>query len=82
MRTFILIALLATLLSIPAFAQQKKNDAIEKNCKKCHSTAIIYNKKYDSAKWDATIERMKKHGLVVSADDEKTVKDFLYSMKK
>ncbi len=80
MRTLVLIVVLAALLSIPAFAQ--KNDAVEKNCKKCHSTAIIYNKKYDIAKWDATIERMKKNGLAISADDEKTVKDFLYTLKK
>ena len=60
-----------------------KNDAIEAHCNNpaCHSSDTVYNaSKRTPARWDSTFTRMVRHGLKVTADQEKEIKDYLYTL--
>lgn len=79
MKKIISIVFVAMLcLSTMAFAA---NDLVEKHCSSCHGTAQIYAKKGSTGYWDNVMKRMKRHGLQISADDEKAVMDYLYTLK-
>jgi mono/diheme cytochrome c family protein len=87
MRTLI-IALAATLIAIPAVAQEKPVelkkapglDKVEGNCSGCHSLDyIVMNSPYpNAALWDAEVAKMiKAFGAPISDADAKVIADYL-----
>lgn len=89
MRTFI-IALLATMIAAPAFAQNQLQqiklkpgagvDAVERNCGTCHSLAYIpMNSPFlNAAGWNAEVTKMiKALGAPIGDADAKAITDYL-----
>ena len=89
MRTFI-IALLATMIAAPAFAQDRLQqiklkpgsglDAVERNCGTCHSLAYIpMNSPFlNAAGWSAEVTKMiKAMGAPIGDADAKAIADYL-----
>lgn len=89
MRTF-LIALLATMIAAPAFAQNQLQqiklkpgaglDAVERNCATCHSLAYIpMNSLFlNAAGWNAEVTKMiKAMGAPIGDADAKAIADYL-----
>ncbi|MDR2870260.1 MAG: hypothetical protein LBV04_07410 [Deferribacteraceae bacterium] len=57
------------------------NDAVEKLCSGCHATENVYNaSKRTTQRWDSTYTRMVRHGLKATPEDEKAVKEYLYTL--
>jgi sulfite dehydrogenase (cytochrome) subunit B len=89
MRTFF-IALLATMIAAPAFAQNQLQqiklkpgaglDVVERNCGTCHSLAYIpMNSPFlNAAGWDAEVTKMiKAMGAPIGDADAKAIADYL-----
>ncbi len=52
---------------------------VEQKCSMCHGTDRVWAKSQDAAGWAKTIERMKSNGLVLGAEEEKAIIDYLGS---
>jgi sulfite dehydrogenase (cytochrome) subunit B len=89
MRTFI-IALLATMIAVPASAQSQLRqirlkpgpgvDAVERNCATCHSLAYIpMNSPFlNAAGWNAEVTKMiKAMGAPIGDADAKAIAEYL-----
>lgn len=80
-KAMIILGLVMVFVVSHAVYAASKSAIVEEKCKDCHSTSIIYNKKKDEAGWDRTYQRMVGHGLKATADEEKKIKAFLYTLK-
>jgi sulfite dehydrogenase (cytochrome) subunit B len=87
MRKFV-IALIATLIALPAFADEQAIklkqgpglDKVEANCAACHSLAYIpMNSPFlNAAGWDAAVNKMiNALKAPIGADDAKAIKEYL-----
>lgn len=52
-------------------------DLVEQRCTMCHTLDRVEAADYDRAGWTETVGRMKQNGLVITAEEEKTVIDYL-----
>jgi len=50
---------------------------VETKCSMCHTLDRVWAAEYDRAGWEATVDRMKQHGLVISDDEYTQVVDYL-----
>jgi mono/diheme cytochrome c family protein len=70
--------------ALPATAQDAKpadNDPgkalVSKNCFQCHTDTMFRDQRQDHKAWEATIYRMIGRGALWSADERKTMADYL-----
>ncbi len=50
---------------------------VETKCSVCHGLAQVNNANYTRDVWQSTVERMKLHGLSVTAEQESQIVDYL-----
>jgi len=50
---------------------------VESQCSLCHTTERVWAAEYDRAQWEATMDRMKANGLVISDEDYETIVVYL-----
>lgn len=66
----------------PGATQQPASDSpeaalVKQKCTMCHTLDRVDSADYDEAGWTATVERMEKNGLVISADEKATIIQYL-----
>jgi cytochrome c5 len=50
---------------------------VESKCSLCHTTERVYAADYDRATWEATVDRMKANGLVITDEEYEQVVAYL-----
>lgn len=50
---------------------------VESKCSLCHTLDRVWSADYDRGVWEATVDRMKANGLVITDDEYETVVDYL-----
>ncbi len=59
------------------FPKELGERLINKKCTACHTTSRIYKKNRPDEEWDEIIERMIRHGATLSAQEKKTIINYL-----
>ncbi len=50
---------------------------VESKCSLCHTTERVYSADYDRSTWEATIDRMKANGLVITDEEYEQIVVYL-----
>jgi cytochrome c5 len=50
---------------------------VESKCSLCHTTERVWSADYDRATWEATVDRMKANGLVITDEEYEEVVTYL-----
>lgn len=69
-------------ISPAAFAQQKINNLVGKECARCHSFKKVSTAKKDAAAWGKTVDRMIKKGANIKQEEKAAVVKYLNSMNR
>jgi cytochrome c2 len=86
MRTYKLVgSLIAAALALSACSGVSKDPArastgealVASRCTQCHSLDRINGARYDAQQWGDVVDRMRRNGLVVSADERQLIIDYL-----
>ncbi len=60
-------------------AAEAGRELVATKCVRCHTLDRVQRARRNRAAWQLTISRMRAHGLILSADDEQKVLDYLES---
>lgn len=80
---FVCVGLLTA--SFSTGCSPRTSDVIDRSCSSCHKASVVYEKKRTQDEWKRIMFAMKARGLVISAEDEGRVMEFLsrsYTVKK